>query len=329
MGSVVINHTANTYTDSGNGGSGANSGTVTTLPNGDLKLVETNPAAGDVPNSITYARELPGSIIIFGSTNSATVQPTGGVTTGGDMGAGVASQGCPTSPSSVIVSAADVAGPAWSASSPSTSPAYVSGTAATTIASGVATINFTGNDYSVIPSVAAIKAETGSQTCSGGIFTAANQGSVAISPDNFFVVTNGANGTPQLTDVHEGSFGTAASGTVNTTAVLAQTYDGFVGQMTNQNNQIVKAQSPYQLAPSSGSSMLACQYSNFEAGTVGTNCATITFGAQTAQPGVVLVTATIPNQPTAQGAIVVGQSSSGKYVLFGNVGGSTVFFIQH
>ncbi len=332
LGYITVDHSANTFTVNSGGNNFAVSGTFATLPNGDAKLVVTSSTDPSTPvGQINYGREVLGSALIFASTGSTAIQPTGAnVAGGGDMGAAVALQGCPTTGSSTTVSIAEIGGPAWS-STPTTSPAYTSGTATIAVSSGTATLTFSGFEYSTSGTQG--NAQSGSQVCSGGVYSATTQGSVAISPDGVIAVTNGSSGNVQPTDVKEGGFGFAESitaGSLNTSAIAAGTYDGFIGGLTLVSGSVVKAEQPYQLQPFSGTSMLACPYSNFEAGTVDTStCATVTLGAQTTQPGVILVTVNVPAQPIQQGAVVVGQTSNGKYAIFGNVGGNTIEFLQH
>jgi hypothetical protein len=332
LGYITVNHSANTFSVVNTGNNYAISGTYAILPNGDAKLVVTSTTDPSTPiGEINYGREALGSMLIFAGTGSTTVQPTGGTPSGGgDLGAAVALQGCPATASSSAVTVAQVAGPAWN-STPTTSPAYTSGTAAVTVSSGTATLNFSGFQYSTSGTQGS--AQSGTQVCSGGVFSATSQGSVAISPDGVTVVTNGSMGNVQATDVKEGGFGfveTGAAGSLNLSAIETGTYDGFIGGFGVQSGNVVKGESPYQLQPVTPGMMNACPYSNFEAGTVNTAaCASVVFGSQTAQPGVILVTITPPSQPSQMGVAVVGQTSNGKYAIFATAGGNTIEFLQH
>lgn len=328
LGQITLDHSMNQFTV--NDASGAVSGGFTTLPNGDLKLVVA-PGSSAPPNDIVYARELQGSVLIFADTGNATVQATGIALSGADMGVGVGLQGCPTTPFTTPVSVADISGPAWDPTVPANSPTYTSGTANITVSGGTATVGFSGNDYSAATSSgsSAVKPQGGSQTCSAGVFSASNQGSVAFSADGFTVVTNGSTGTISLSDVKEGDFGVAQASNPNIATAESGTYDGFFGGIGQSTTSVVKGETPIQVTQISGGMMQACQYSNFEAGTVGTTCYVITIGAATAQTGVFLANVTLPGPTTLYGAVVVGQSSIGKYVIFGNIGGKLVALIQH
>jgi hypothetical protein len=268
-------------------------------------------------------------MVLFGDTGNTTVQLQGNSgPANGDMGAGVAAQGCPTTASTTPVSIAIVPGPAWTL----TSPTYASGTAAITVANSVATVNFSGFEYD--SSGATGPTQTGTQVCSSGVFTATNQGSVAFSPDGVTVVTNGSTGNVSATDVKEGAFGFAESSTPSTTAALTGIYTGFLGGFTLNGQTVVKNETPVQVTPLSPSTLQGCLYSDFENGVVGTSCATINVGAAVNQPGVYLATIVVGIN-SSPGIIAIGKTTSGKYAVFGTFGqpgssgGQYIELIQH
>jgi hypothetical protein len=301
------------------------------LPKGDEKLVVTSTNdPGTTLGSIQYGREVLGSMIIFSSTGSTSVLPTGGNPSGGgDLGTGVALQGCPSAGSTPGLSGVVVPGPAWT-NTPTTSPAFTAGTATITVTNGIASLSFSGNQFT--SSGANGSAQTSSNTCSSGLFIDSSGRPVAFSPDGIFVVS-GSGGNPSVTDVSEGLFGIEQSGppgSVPIATVASGTYDGFIGSLSNNGGSVGKVQAPYQLQPLTASMMQACPYSNFEAGTVNTaTCAVITFTSQSGPEGVVLASVNVPGTGTVPGAFVIGQTSNGKYVIFGNVNGLLAEFLEH
>ncbi len=334
MGFITIDHSANpiTFTVTTGSNNYVTSGIASPMPNGDLKLsVTTSTDPGMMAPTVAYGREVLNSMLIFVSTGTNSPPVDGSASSGADLGAAVAMQGCPTAGSSLTVSAAVVGGPGWSAT-PSTSPAYTNGTAVTTVSNGTATLAYSGYDYSTAGTQGSV--QTGTQVCNGGIYSLNGQGTVAISPDNVLVVSSG-NGNVQPTDTKVGDFGFAGlpATPVNLTpVVVGNTYDGFAGGFTTVGGATTKFEYPFQLQPVSSTQMNVCPYSNFEAGVVNTgSCGTVLFGTPASQAGVVPITVTIPSLglSAVPGDAVVGQTSNSKYVIFGNVGGVTIEFLQH
>ena len=239
---------------------------------------------------------------------------------------------CPTTAASYLSSLATVVGPQYQVGSNlTTSQAYESGTATVSVSSGVASLGFNGNAYTINGTL--VQTENGGTgTCSGGQFAANTgpngSGIVAFDAAGVIVGSDGANGG-QLTSSSDGfaGFSVPSGSMVNLTAVTTQTYDGFFGGYTVVGSTVDKEGSPIDAVPNGTNTLLSCNYSNFEAGTVATSgCATLTFGMQP-QPGVVLGTFTASG--TSIPAVFVVSQISGKYVIFGLAGSLNAALIQH
>ncbi len=330
---AIVDHGAGTVNIVNENDSGVIDGSIAYLPNGDEKIVVTSSTEGDTPmGAIVYVRELPGVTFTFLSTNTSTPAATGVVLSGGDWGIATALSTCPITGASYLSSLATIEGPDYQiGSNLTTGQAYENGTATVSVSGGVASLGFNGNSYTINGSLA--QAENGSTgTCSNGQFAANTgpngSGIVAFDPAGVIIGSNGAGGG-QLTSMNDGfaGFSVQSGSTVNLTAVSSQTYDGFFGSYTVEGETIDKVGAPIDAVPDGANTLLSCNYSNFEAGTVATSgCATLTFGIQP-QPGVVLGTLTSSGTPVP--AVFVISQISGKYVIFGVAGSDNAALIQH
>ena len=329
---AVVDHSANTIDVVNENDGTALAGSITNLPNGDEKIVVTTSTSGTPVGAIVYFRELPGVTFTFLSTNTSTPAITGVVASSADWGVGTELSACPTTAASYLSSLATVVGPQYQVGSNlTTSQAYESGTATVSVSSGVASLGFNGNAYTINGTL--VQTENGGTgTCSGGQFAANTgpngSGIVAFDAAGVIVGSDGANGG-QLTSSSDGfaGFSVPSGSMVNLTAVTTQTYDGFFGGYTVVGSTVDKEGSPIDAVPNGTNTLLSCNYSNFEAGTVATSgCATLTFGMQP-QPGVVLGTFTASG--TSIPAVFVVSQISGKYVIFGLAGSLNAALIQH
>jgi hypothetical protein len=330
---AVVDHSANTIDIVNESNSTTLAGTIAYLPNGDDKIVVTASTSGTPVGAIVYARELPGATFTFLSTNTSTPPVTGALASSADWGVGTELSPCPTTGASYLSSLATIEGPAYqSGSNLTTGQAFENGTATVSVNGGAASLGFNGNSYTINGTL--VQAETGGTgTCSSGQFAANTgpngSGIIAFDPAGVIIGSNGTSGG-QLTSSTDGfaGFSVPSGSTVNLTAVTTQTYDGFFGGYTIMDSTVDKEGSPINAVPSGTNTMLSCNYSNFEAGTVATSgCATLTFGVQP-QPGVVLGTFDSSATGTIPAVFVISQVS-GKYVIFGVAGSLNAALIQH
>jgi hypothetical protein len=303
--SVMIDHQAGTFQVSKPGLGVTSSGTYTTLPNGDLKGIITAATDSTTIGSIAYIRELANGALMFVATDSTTPNADGS-STNADFGAMTSVQPCPTSSESLSINAITIAGSAFP-SQVSTHEAYAVGTGS--VANG--TLTFSGTSYSIAGSnLGATNASPG--TCSNGVFTDPNAGTVVFDAQGFLVVASGPN--QGQTSSQNGNFGfRAPSQPYNLATIASQSYEAYSGQFLPVNGTFVKAESPGTLTPAGANALKACPYVNFEANSVATtNCTTLTF---TAQPFPGLITGTAVNsQLNATFVAAVGQIN-GKYML--------------
>jgi hypothetical protein len=330
---AVVDHSADTVNIVNENDSTTLAGTIAYLPNGDEKIVVTSSNSGTPVGAIVYVRELPGVTITFLSTNTSAPAPTGVVASSADWGVGTALSMCPTTGAAYLSSLATIEGPAYqSGSNPTTAPAFENGTATVSVSGGVASLGFNGNSYTINGTL--VQSETGSTgTCTSGQFAANTgpngSGGVAFDAAGVIVGSNGAGGG-QLTSLNDGfaGFSVPSGSTVNLTAVTTQTYDGFFGGYTVNGSTVDKQGSPINAVPNGSNSVLSCNYTNFEGGTVATSgCATLTFGLQP-QAGVVLGTFSSSATGSIPAVFVISQVS-GKYVIFGVAGPFNAALIQH
>lgn len=325
---VTVDHSANTVNVVNTSSDTTVSGTVAYLPNGDEKIVATASTDPGTPvGGVIYVRELAGTTFTFLSTGTTSPPVTGEVASGADWGIATQLTPCATTGVSYAANVAVVEGPEYQqGSNLTTGDAYQTGTVTISVSAGSATLGFSGNSYTINGTLT--QAETGnSNPCSGGIFqaNAGSNGSGEIAYDAAGVVVGANKGAGQPTSLSNGfaGFGTSSATMVSLSAVTAATYDGFIGGYI-VGESTVKEAVPINAAPGGSNSLNACNYSNFEAGTVATSgCSTIAFTSQP-QPGVLI--GTVGGSTPA--AFVVSQVS-GKYVIFGVVGSENVALIQH
>ncbi|MGD0968478.1 MAG: hypothetical protein ABR949_09350 [Candidatus Aquilonibacter sp.] len=326
---VTVDHSGNTVTVANPVADVSFTGALTYLPNGDVKLVVTSSTDGNTAvGYVAYARELPGATLTFFATNSSSPPVTGAVTSGADWGVGTELSPCPSAAASYNVSVAAIEGPEYQeGTNLTTGDAYQSGTAAISVSSGSATLNFSGESYTI--NGTQVQAQTGTNAaCSAGIFPgqSGENGSGPLAYDAAGVIV-GANQNPgQPASLTEGfaGFSFPSGSTLNLSAITSGTYDGFIGGY-NVGETTVTDVAPINVSPGGANTLNACNYTNFEAGTVATSgCATITFGPPLSQPGAITCTfaGSVP-------CLFVVQQISGKYVIFGVVGSENVALIQH
>jgi hypothetical protein len=328
MSLVTVDHGANTVVVANPVSDSSFTGALTDLPNGDLKLVVTASSDPSMIGYVAYARELPGATIAFFATNTTAPPITGAVTTNADWGVGTELSACPSAAASYNVSVAAIEGPEYQVGGNlTTGDAYQSGTAAISLNGSAATLNFSGESYTINGTQA--QPQTGTTgTCSTGVFPGGSgeSGSGPVAYDSAGVIV-GANQNPgQPTSLTEGfsGFSFQSGSTLNLAAITSGTYDGFIGGYNVGESTVTEA-TPINVAPGGANTLNACNYSNFEAGTVATSgCTTITFGSPLSQPGAVTCTfgGTVP-------CLFVVSQVTGKYVIFGVVGSENVVLIQH
>ena len=330
MSLVTVDHSGNTVVVANPVAGVSFTGAMTDLPNGDIKLVVTsstdeNTAVGYV----AYARELPGATITFFATNTSSPPVTGAVATNADWGVGTELSPCPSAAASYNVSVAAIEGPEYQVGGNlTTGAAYQSGTAAISVSNSSATLNFTGESYTINGTQGS--AQTGTNSgCSAGVFPgqSGENGSGPTAYDAAGVII-GANQNPgQPTSLTEGfaGFSFQSGSTLNPSAITSGTYDGFISGY-NVGETTTTAGAPINFAPGGSNTLNACSYTNFEAGTVATTgCETITFGSPLPQPGAITCTFGSGGAP----CLFVIQQVSGKYVIFGVVGSENIALIQH
>ena len=333
---ATADHSANTVTVENPSTNSALSGTVSYLPNGDEKfVVTTSNESGTAAGSVVYIRELVGTAITFFSTNSASPPANASLTSGVDFGVGTALSPCPTTAATYNVAIASIEGPQYQQNPNfNTAGAYQTGTATIALSGGNASLNFSGTAYPLVSGSGPPVSQSGSTgTCSGGIFAASSgtsgSGQVAFDPQGVIVgATDGASGTTGVTNGFAG-FTVQSGSTINLATLASYTYDGFEAGYNSTVNPYVKYGSPLNAAPGAANSLNLCEYSAFEAGTVGTgssNCSTLTFTSQPA-PGIIVGSVTPGGLP----AVFAVSQVSGKYVMFGvvSVGGANIALFQH
>jgi hypothetical protein len=302
---VSIDHEANTFSTSNVDGSGASSGTFTTLPNGDLKATITASTNGTPIGAIAYVKENAGGAASYIATNSASPNADGSAT-GGDFGNLVALSPCLTS-GSFPINIVTVAGPSWS-SAPASNQAYAYGTV--TITSGELVAS--GNSFT-ISGTALSSSPSSPVSCQNGVWGGGANSSAMFDPQGAVVVADGtSNGSsPNQT----GNLGfRAPSAPLSLSDIAAQSYEAFSGGSTTVSGSTVVYETPFSASPSGSGSLTACPYTNFEADTVSTaNCSTVTLTSQPF-PGLILGTAT-DSSGSSQFAAAAGQVN-GKYVLY-------------
>jgi hypothetical protein len=328
---AVIDHSANTIAVADTSSNTSIDGTITYLPNGDVKIVVTSSTdPGTAVGNVVYARELPGAALVFFSTGTSTPPAAGSVASGADWGVGTELNACPTAAASYDVSLASVEGPQFQVSPNfNTTPAFENGMATISLSGSVASLAFSGEAYALGGSL--LSSETGTTgTCSSGIFAAntGTNGSGEVAYDAQGVIIGADKNPNGSTSVHNGFMGfTVQSGaTIDLTALTSGTYDGFLGYY-NVTPTIVKGGSAINASPAGSNTLNWCVYTNFEAGTVGTgssNCTTAAFSSQP-QPGIVL--GSVGGLP----AVFAVSQISGKYVIFGveSVSGVNFALMQH
>jgi hypothetical protein len=334
---VQVDHSADTFQISGFPDGDNISGTVTALPQGDLKFTVTSPTNDNgTQGTVGYARELPGATLNFMATNTASPPVTGVLSTGADWGIGTGLGSCPTGGGSVQVVAVIVGGPAYSSS---TSKSVVTGTA--TFASGSSpTLSFNGTSYTI--GGASGGAQSGNGTCSGGIFvstdpgSSSTQGNVALGTFGVLIVGSGNQGNQSMNDTN-GGFGFAYTSAVAPSAstLAALNYDGFFGGYKDDGTTNTEA-GPLTVSPGSGGALQVCPYSDFEAGTVAptSGCGSVTFSGSQPVPGVLfgtLVEGSAMGSPgTSQGVVFTASQITGKWVVFGATStGGAIALTEH
>ena len=305
------------------------SASLTYLPNGDIKgVVSSSTDPSTSVGDIIYARELVGSMFAFMSTGTTAPPATAAIASGADWGVGTAVAACPTQNTSTQFVSAAIEGPGFQlGSNLATGETAASGTAAVTVSSGSASLGVTGTGYNIGgTSSGSLSGTTGA--CSGGLFAASSQsGQVAVGATGVIIASNGPNGGTQ-SNLQDGSvaFASSSGTSPSLTALAAATYDGFIGgyNVTSPSSQVKEA-TPLNVAPGGGSTLVSCNYSAFEAGTIatGSTCLTVTLNAGPF-PGSILAStsASVP-------AMMVASQISGKYVIVGVEGDLNFVLIQH
>jgi hypothetical protein len=330
---ATIDHNANTLAAANTSSGTSTNGAITYLPNGDVKIVVSASTDPNTPvGTVFYARELPGVALTFFSTGTSTPPANAEITSGADWGVGTELTACPTAAASYEVSVAAVEGPGYQlGSNLTTGAAFQNGTAAIAV-SGTTNLNFDGTSYTI--NGTAGQSQMGmAGPCSGGIFAAttgsSSSGELAFDTQGVIVgASSGAGGTSTSLNNGEMGFTVQSGSTIDLSALTSGTYDGFIGGYNVLSpSDIEKEGSAAQLVPGGSNTLLSCNYSAFEAGTVdSSSCATVTFGAQPF-PGIVL--ATFTQGSSSVSAVFSIAQLSGKYVLFGVLGSTNMAFIEH